>query len=616
MPSNKRPTFAWLAVVIVALAAGLRGFQIGAQPLRGDEAFSVRFASLPVAVMWEAFAVSEPNPPLQFFGLKLWMELAGRSELAVRWPSALAGVLGVALLYRFAWSLAGQRAALLSALALALSPFLVWYGRDVRIYSLLATLILAFAWALWLAARHNRAADWMAAGFLALLALMIHYFAALSLMAVGAAFLITDGRTRWRPALVTAFLATLAYLPWALYIAPLLSGHNKSWLAPVGPLEALWRTLVAYSVGGAFAGATPPVQALGAGLLAAVVIVGLWKAARADRTRALWLIALGPATPLALYALSLWRPVFSEHYASAGLPGTLLLAVAGAMALPRAGRWFGIAALAALNVLALGNLYFDPAFAKAPDWRALAAHLRTTARSQEVVLVNAPDPAFEYYFAGPQPFENAPPGPLAEVGEAAAVAQLERVRDSFQHARLLFQTNPAYDPDGFVSNWLMGCCELMGDEFVGKFRVQSFDTPAGSLAARRSLAVEFERSLHLTGYRFVNGERRAGDSLRLTLFWEAREPLAEAYTVFVHFVAPDGFYLVGADGVPRSGDRPTFTWTAGETIIDPRLIALPVDLTPGEYFVEVGWYAPDTGQRLLTTEGADRVRLPQAVVVR
>ncbi|MBL8058800.1 MAG: glycosyltransferase family 39 protein, partial [Anaerolineales bacterium] len=126
--SRRRAAEFWLLVGVLALAGLLRGSGLAAQPLRGDEGFSVRFARLPLANMAAAFAVSEPNPPLQFLFLKGWLALAGESEFALRWPSVLAGLLGVAVVVPAGRALAGRRAARLAALWLALSPFLIWYS--------------------------------------------------------------------------------------------------------------------------------------------------------------------------------------------------------------------------------------------------------------------------------------------------------------------------------------------------------------------------------------------------------------------------------------------------------------------------------------------------------
>ena len=49
------------------------------------------------------------------------------------------------------------------------------------------------------------------------------------------------------------------------------------------------------------------------------------------------------------------------------------------------------------------------------------------------------------------------------------------------------------------------------DNFVAGFRVQTFDTPAGSLAAQQAYPVEFESDLALTGFRLARSAVQRGE---------------------------------------------------------------------------------------------------------
>ncbi len=606
-------------IALLLVAGGLRGYGVSAQALRGDEAFSVTFAQLPWEEMARLWAAGEPHPPLHFIFLKYWIMLAGDSDLSVRWPGVLAAMITVALLYRLGRQWFGARVGRQAALLGAFSPFLIWYAQDGRMYPFMTALTLAALWQTWRAAHDSNFGNWEASGLWWLLNLFNHYFSAFALAATLAALVMAPGTRRaWRAAGLMVLAVGGLYLPWALFVSGGLAGQVKAW-----PLDDIvWRVLAAYGAGVVEHGAQGWTAWLGVGAFVVLALAGIGWGWRHRRTATLWVIALVIGVPLLCWLITAPRAAFAERFILSAAPPAALLAALGLQALSvphgakaRSGLMLA-GALAVSALVSLMHAQFDPAFRKSPDWRALIPYLEAAPRADEVVLVNYPDPAFYHYYRGRLPVETAPPAPWAESGEAVTTAQLEQLRTTYRHIRFLFQPSPGYDPEGFVGRWLAGCCEVVRDEFVGRFRVQWVDTPTGSLAARQPLAVDFEHGLRLTGYRFVNAEARAGEVLRLTLFWETRTPLAAGFTVFVHFVAPDGFYLAGADGVPRSGDRPTFTWATGETIVDPRPIPLPADLPPGEYFVEVGWYAPDTGQRLLTNDGADYVRLPQAVQVR
>jgi hypothetical protein len=55
------------------------------------------------------------------------------------------------------------------------------------------------------------------------------------------------------------------------------------------------------------------------------------------------------------------------------------------------------------------------------------------------------------------------------------------------------------------------------------------------------------------------------------------------------------------------GNRPTTTWTAGETITDRLGILIPSELAAGEYQLVVGMYHPDIGERLVIDDDSDAV---------
>ena len=602
-----------LPVVILALAFILRAFAVGHPALRGDEGFSVALAAKPVGEMVALMLQSEPNPPLYFVALKGWIAIAGSSELTLRWPSVLAGAMLVALTYRVGRAWLGRQAAAGAAALAAFNPFLVWYAQDARVYSLLAALVLGAAWLTWRAAQKRGWQLWLWAGCLWWLALFAHYFAALALASILMALLFApQTRARWRAALVMSAGIVLTQLPWLAYVAPLLVGHSKSWISAAGGVELLWRLLTVFSAGQASAGASQLNQVIGALLLAALLMWGSVILLRRALPAAAWVLALALGTPLLLWLLSFYRPVFTEHYALVAVPGVCLLAAASLSGLAAAGWWgnvgrsFAYTTFITISFLSLSNYYFDPRYSKSPDWRAVSGYLVRTARADEVVALNLPDPAFYYYYRAPMPVEAVPAAALPEFGAAATAAQLAHLRDSYAHIRFFFAPSPLYDPDGFAGEWLQACCEKTDDNFVAGFRVQTFDTPTGSLAAQQAYLVEFESDLALTGFRLARSAVQRGGQLQLTLFWLARAPIANSYTVFVHLLAPDGFDLLDGDGIPRTGSRPTNSWQPSEIIIDTHSIALPADMPVGVYRLEVGMYEHESGTRLSGKIGSGR----------
>jgi 4-amino-4-deoxy-L-arabinose transferase-like glycosyltransferase len=114
----------------------------------------------------------------------------------------------------------------------------------------------------------------------------------------------------------------------------------------------------------------------------------------------------------------------------------------------------------------------------------------------------------------------------------------------------------------------------------------------------------------LLGYEVLNGDKVApGDEVTVLTYWRAIEPGPPAGITFLHALGPDGAVVAGTDGF----GAPPNHWRAGDVVVQVHRLALPGDLAPGRYPLELGWYERDTGARWGVTlpdgEQVDRVLL-------
>jgi len=128
-------------------------------------------------------------------------------------------------------------------------------------------------------------------------------------------------------------------------------------------------------------------------------------------------------------------------------------------------------------------------------------------------------------------------------------------------------------------------------------------------------AVSFVGGIQLLGYDLSPTPVRPGQPLRLRLVWRADKPQATSYTVFTHLLDAHEKIWAQHDGLPVDATRPTTTWEPGEVIADSHTLPVQPDAAPGTYRVEIGLYDAQTGVRLRTTDGADRVLLEVPVEV-
>jgi 4-amino-4-deoxy-L-arabinose transferase-like glycosyltransferase len=102
----------------------------------------------------------------------------------------------------------------------------------------------------------------------------------------------------------------------------------------------------------------------------------------------------------------------------------------------------------------------------------------------------------------------------------------------------------------------------------------------------------------LMGYDFPQNAVRPGNTLPITLFWQAQARMTENYQVFVHLMGPDGRPVAQGDKSPLDGDWPTSAWEPGQTFRDDYQIQVPEGLAPGTYELRVGLYRLPDFERL------------------
>ncbi len=133
-----------------------------------------------------------------------------------------------------------------------------------------------------------------------------------------------------------------------------------------------------------------------------------------------------------------------------------------------------------------------------------------------------------------------------------------------------------------------------------------------------ALLTEFQGVAVLEGFSVARTEISPDEPLGLTLVWRVMETPDVSYRVFTHLLNDAGRVIAQHDDVPGQGARPTTSWVAGEYLADPYALVFNDEgrAYRGPARLEVGFYDPQTGARVLTAGGADHVILPAEIVIR
>ena len=632
-----------LSILIILFGAfALRVYALGAQELRGDEAFGYFFSLRSLGdIVMATIALNEPHPVASYFVEHVWLDWAGHSEFALRFISVWFGVLAVALLYRLARCLELSTAAtLLAAAFLAISPYAVWHSQDARMYTVSLALTIASTWLAMEALQRRRFANWFAYVVVTWLALNTHYFSAFIILAQNL-FVFSLALFRIRPSMpikqwLLAQISIVAlYLPWLLAVRDTIVGYRGN--GETVTFVAMWlRSLSVFAVGET----TPDLQRPFFALLAVVLLLtGIARLAsgNAGEKRALWLLLLFLATPLlATWISALNRPIFDERYLIAAAPPFYILLAVGVIAPLRAwsrhkavgepeggrgqvlcwGRRITAVVGAAIAIILIAGAlfsihryYHDPAYSKTRGWRELASameRLSTGLAIEQVRLAeNYPDPTLWYYYQGPVEHVTLPF--TAHDAEGARRTVTTLAEQDVRRVILPIQQASGWDADGIAPAALAEEFALVHEAAVASWPVQVYDRPVSKNMA--SVNAKFANGLTLQSVSIQPQALRPGGVLAVHLRWKGPgDALPDTGKIFLHLLDDSPAIVTQTDQPISNADLAAGVVSYG--------IALPLSLPAGQYRLIMGLYDPGQpgAPRILTIGGADYVTLEEFTI--
>ena len=287
----------WITVLVLLAATAVRFYHLHKQSLWFDEGIVVHAAG---QSSWTAVVQADPtNPPLYAFLLHLTLPALGDSLFALRWPSAMLGVLGVVLTVRLARRLGGRAAGLFAGLLAAFSPILWWASQEIRMYGLMAALLLvvAEAWFEIMRGRGPARAAWLRLWAAEALLLYSHTSAPVVMLWLNVVTPLAwlTRRSLRRPDARTWVIGQVAvvaaWLPW--FLGNFLKVKAANTVAPANTpldlnlLSAIWQAF--WAAAWTMVGREPLLVALSGFFLALALLTIPWRASAAR-----WLAVSSP----------------------------------------------------------------------------------------------------------------------------------------------------------------------------------------------------------------------------------------------------------------------------------------------------------------------------------
>jgi mannosyltransferase len=618
-------------LLILLTAFALRLYRLDHQELWGDEAHSAYVSKLPLPSTISPR--TETNPPLYHFLLYLWVKLTGSSVFALRFLSLILGLLTVPLVYRLARLAFGVPVGLLAALLCAIFPFQVYYSQEARMYALatfFATLSMFLLARIVSGERGQSRSLWVAYLSATAAAIFTHYYA-LSVVVAENALLIAlwrrnrEGLRRW---LAVQAVLILSYLPWVLAQMNFLSGKASARFGELTLpvlISIVKRSLVAFSVGTTIKAPLGDYLTLAFLLLVALGLVPAFRR-RADEDRwQPWLFVAWLLIPLAFaWLVNPIMPFFQERYLLIIAPAFTLLAARGLKWVGDRSPWalvLGLLFVVSAGSVSLYNWFFDDAYIKG-EYELTMDYVRDHAQQGDLLLLNNPlqDALCDYY---------RPPGVSYHLlsrhdlrTEQRADQALATLTEGYSRVWLVMFGYPEqYDPNHLAERWLSEYgYRSFYRSFLGAYLTLYVMSPADvSIPVEHIVGANLGDEALLIGYGLGAQEIEAGETLTLTLYWQALAEMERRYTVFTHLLGADNRIVAQMDSEPLGGTHPTTEWQLGEIVRDNYGLLIAPDTPPGEYLLEVGMYYLPTLERLpvLDASGSvqdDRVVLGKIVV--
>ncbi|MDO8688666.1 MAG: glycosyltransferase family 39 protein [Dehalococcoidia bacterium] len=614
----------------VLIAFGLRTWGLGVQSIWLDEGISIRYASEPLGALIASVISQDLHPPFYYVALHYCMILTGSSEYAIRFLSAVVGLLAVPTMYQLAKSLLLPRrtrstipewTGIAAAVLVAVSPFMVYYSQEARNYGMVTVWTIMASLALWKAQEGSRmlagsgpAVGWWLAyvGF-ATLTLYTHYFGVFVLLAHVVYLGIISLRRRRLPLMGLAALAAtgILYLPWispALIQLRRMNGSPDFWAGALSLQSLLERLFTAFALGPKAQGTGLALIAFGVLLLVGIVSLVRVKDAPVGRGEVFLLLYL--LVPLSImYFITARAPKFAERYVIMAAPAFYLLLARG-LALPLAegkelldrGKRRGWALVGFFVAVTVAILSFSTLFTyqalTSPDYardnnRAAVRYIEANTQPGDAILLmmNAPH-AFQYYYTGDLPWYGLQPGDDFQT----AAAELNRITGGKQRLWVYLWNQDWADPARFVLDSLeeTGPSILPDRDFQGiQVRLYSLATKpvfTADFHPRNPLTLKFEDKIELLGFDLPAASQSPDGSSVVTLYWKALQPLKEDDVVSLR-LKRNGQYWGHREVRPTSYFYPTTSWKVGPAIRGRITISPLPGTPPGEYQVEIALHS-------------------------
>jgi 4-amino-4-deoxy-L-arabinose transferase-like glycosyltransferase len=468
-------------LILILIATILRLPNLNRSLWYDEVLYSTSYGAATLSEVWR-FVVVSPSAPLYSILMFFWDRVFGDSELSVRAPSMLFGMISIWLTYAIAKRFGKGGMPFLAGLLLCLSPAHVWYSQEATPYSMTICFLLSaiLAWCRIKETAFHWAWYFIYAGLL-LGAVFTHYLAAAFLLPLTVLALGLEKSVRIKVVAVNVAIGLCVVLALG---TKFVTGHlitEMGFLRPFTLFEwwmlffnwflhgnCLW-TISPYGAKPGYLLGEPALLAFQI-LCFGLFLMGLWSGHRKENR----LEALEPglylsSLPLIMLLLTLvgYRHMYIERYLLLLLPFFIITLAGGVTRFSNLWvRSLFVCGLIAIGVASYAMLLNKDTrwtvYKHNPDWRSAAHHLEEEhALSESVIVAVTPADALAYYLLRQVPRESVhirmyDAEDLDRMVSAWQTRQIYLIKNlywsgKFDHVLALFKSDERLQSGGFQS---------------------------------------------------------------------------------------------------------------------------------------------------------------------
>ena len=452
-----RQNYLYLLVIVIALLVSV--VTLSVQSIRLDESQSIWVATKSFEQIFQLDAQDVLVPFYEVL-LHVWMQFFGSSVLAARSLSFLFFLITLPVLYKLARETSNQRVAIITITLFSLSPFIMWYSSEARMYSLFAFVTtLNHLFFVRMCRSEGKGSK---VGYLitTILGLYTHYFF-IFLLATQFFYLvwrIVTKQPRSTYVMLVFFiimvLAGLCFAPWFLYFLSMGAASNSQPLIPPPTSYNVFQAFINFL----FGFQSNSIQSMLVALWPIFVLTFFFIFTKREEKagESINYFAFATFLPVILIFLgSYLRPIFLTRYLILITP-TLFILIAWIFSgyYKQGSRIvFGGLFLVMFGLLVYQNISTTTPLKE--DYAGVSQYLESTASPTDIILVSAPFTVYpvEYTYQGNTKIATIPlwdrfsQGAIPTYSHSKLVSQITSYQSLYSNVFLVLSYNQGYESD-------------------------------------------------------------------------------------------------------------------------------------------------------------------------